>query len=129
MFRLGMRETTQKTQEPIPIPDLRKNIFLLVLEFLYTGNVDIDADHAIELYAAADMYGLTHLQDICASILRRGLTPEKVGMLLRMASESNFPELKDICLKYVVENLPQVSKTDGLKNASHGLLLEIIQGV
>mmetsp|Transcript_24145 Transcript_24145/g.66907 ORF Transcript_24145/g.66907 Transcript_24145/m.66907 type:complete len:608 (-) Transcript_24145:79-1902(-) len=129
MFRLGMRESNQQQQEPIPIPGLTKKIFLLILEFLYTGVVDIHVDQAIDLYVAADMYGLTRLQDKCASTLHRNLTPERAGLLLRTADESRFPELKDICLRYVVENLPVVSKTNGLKDVSHALLLEIIRGV
>lgn len=127
MFCTMLRLGTQ-TQDPIPIPDVRREIFLKVLEFLYTGIVDVEIEHTVELYSTANKYGLARLKDKCANLLQQNLTPDKAGLMLGKAEDSNFPELKRICMKFVVENLALVSKTDGLKHANQTLLLEIIQG-
>ena len=123
MFRSGMRESTERV---IPIPNMSRAVFLLLMEYLYTDAVKIDLEHAVGLYIAADLYNLDRLRDMCCFVVRRNLNPENSGPLLEAATENHCQVLKDICMKYVVENFDIVSKTDGIKNVSHGVLLEIL---
>jgi hypothetical protein len=125
MFGSGMRESTQQV---IHIPNVSKDSFLLLLHYLYTDKVKMGIDHALELYNLADLYGLRKLQDLCCASVRQNLTIEKAGPLLQKAAEHPCEPLKTICMKFVVANFPEVSKTDGMKQVSHGLLLEIVAG-
>jgi hypothetical protein len=36
-----------------------------VLEYLYTDDVDIQLDEAMELFVAADLFGIPQLQSMC----------------------------------------------------------------
>jgi RCC1 and BTB domain-containing protein len=123
MFRSGMRESTERI---VHIPHISRTIFLLLLEYLYTDSVKIEVEHAVELYIAADLYNLDRLRDMCCFTIRRNLNPQNSGPLLETATEHHCQALKDICMKYVVENFDSVSKTDGIKNVSHSVLLEIL---
>jgi RCC1 and BTB domain-containing protein len=62
MFRSGMRESTERV---IPIPNISRQAFLQLLEYLYTDSVKIELELSVELYIAADLYHLERLRDMC----------------------------------------------------------------
>mmetsp|Transcript_53125 Transcript_53125/g.60193 ORF Transcript_53125/g.60193 Transcript_53125/m.60193 type:complete len:609 (-) Transcript_53125:2595-4421(-) len=123
MFRSGMRESVERT---VPIADISMNVFLLLLEYIYTDSIKIDVEHAIGLYIASDIYQLDRLRDMCCTVVRRNLNAENAGTLVQTADENHCAILRDVCVTYIVENFDVVSKTDGIKQISHGLLLEIL---
>lgn len=123
MFRSGMRESVEKT---IPIPEISRQVFLLLLEYIYTDSVKIDVEHAIGLYIASDIYQLDRLREMCCTVVKRNLNAENAGPLVQMADEKHCPVLRDICMAYIVEHFDVVSKTESIKQVSHGLLLEIL---
>ena len=123
MFRSGMREASERM---VPIPDISRKVFLLLLEYIYTDAVKVDVENAIELYIASDIYQLDRLKDMCCTVVRRNLNAENAGPLLESASENHCQILREVCMTYIVENFDVVSKTDGIKQVSHSLLLEIL---
>lgn len=52
-----MAYTVYRASE-IKIPEIRHAIFLSFLEFVYTDHVDISYDSAMELFQAADRFGM-----------------------------------------------------------------------
>jgi hypothetical protein len=88
--------------------------------------VKIDVENSIELYIAADLYRLERLRDMCCTVVRRNLSAENSGPLVQLAAEAHCQVLKDICMSYVGENFDVVSKTEGIKQVNHSLLLEIL---
>lgn len=123
MFRSGMRESVERT---ISIPNISKKVFLMLLEYIYTDSVKIQVDDAIDLYIAADLYHLERLRDMCCTVVRRNLSSENSGPLLQLAADAHCHVLKEVCLNFIVENFDIVSKTEGIKQVSHTLLLEIL---
>lgn len=123
MLRSGMRESVEGV---IPIPNIRRSVFLLLLEYIYCDTVKVPPDQAIELYICADQYNVERLRDICCNVVRRHLKPENAGPLLQAASEHHCLALKEHIMKYVVDNFDAFSRTDGIRHVSHQLLLEII---
>ena len=96
------------------------------MEYIYTDSVKIDVENAIELYIASDIYQLERLRDMCCTVVRRNLNAENAGPLLESAAENHCQILREVCMTYIVENFDIVSKTDGIKQVSHSLLLEIL---
>ena len=140
MFRSGMRESVERV---IAIPNVRKKVFLLLLEYLYTdtlvttttapssnggggGGFGIEMDCCVELYICADLYHLDRLRDLCFATIRRYLTADNAGPLLQTASDLHCHVLKDWIMTFVVEQFDKVSKTQGIQHVSHALLLEIL---
>jgi len=123
MFRSGMRESTECT---VHIPDTSKDVFLLFLEYLYTDTVSVAPNRAIELFVAADLYGVDRLRSICAAVVRRALGPNNAAEMLRCADEARCEALKNMCIEYFVGNFDAVSKSEGIRIVSHPLLLEIL---
>lgn len=123
MLRSGMRESVEGV---IPIPNIRRAVFLLLLEYIYCDSVKVPVEDAIELYICADLYDLEKLRDVCCNVVRRHLSPENAGLLLQAATEHHCQVLKEHIMKYVVDNFDTFSRTDGIRHVSHQLLLEII---
>eukprot|EP00934_Nitzschia_sp_Nitz4_P006496 Nitzschia sp. Nitz4//scaffold145_size56662//25408//27333//NITZ4_006557-RA/size56662-snap-gene-0.86-mRNA-1//1//CDS//3329536577//6486//frame0 len=123
MFRSGMRESIERA---VVIPDMSRAVFLLLLEYIYADSVKIEVEHAVPLYIAADLYQLERLRDMCCTVVRRNLNAENAGPLLQSADENHCPILREVCLTFVVDNFDVVSKTDGITQVSHSLLLEIL---
>lgn len=123
MLRSGMRESVEGV---IPIPNIRRAVFLLLLEFIYCDSVKVPLEESIELYIAADLYDLERLRDVCCTVVRRHLSPENAGPMLQSASENHCQVLKEHIMKYVVDNFDNFSRTDSIRHVSHHLLLEII---
>lgn len=123
MLRGGFRESVERV---VTIDHLTTDVFLLLLEYLYTDSVKVDVEHAIGLYIAADIYRLDCLRDICCTILKRNLNVENSGPLLQMADANHCTALKDACVNYILKNFDVVSKTEGIKQVSHSLLLELL---
>jgi RCC1 and BTB domain-containing protein len=116
MFRSGFRESTEQS---ITIPDTKRQVFLLLLEYIYTDSVKVELEHAIDLYIASDLYQLERLRDICCTVVRRSLTAENAGPLMQHASDAHCQVLKEACMAYIVDNFDVVTKTDGIKQVSH----------
>ena len=47
MFTSGMRESSE---EEIPIIEIRHAVFVMVLEYIYTGRVDITEETVVGMY-------------------------------------------------------------------------------
>eukprot|EP00339_Tiarina_fusa_P026374 CAMPEP_0117080634 /NCGR_PEP_ID=MMETSP0472-20121206/56880_1 /TAXON_ID=693140 ORGANISM="Tiarina fusus, Strain LIS" /NCGR_SAMPLE_ID=MMETSP0472 /ASSEMBLY_ACC=CAM_ASM_000603 /LENGTH=577 /DNA_ID=CAMNT_0004808331 /DNA_START=392 /DNA_END=2125 /DNA_ORIENTATION=+ len=92
MFRSGMRESVERM---VPIPDISRQVFILLLEYIYTDSVKIDVENAIELYIASDIYQLERLRDMCCTVVRRNLNAENAGPLLQSASENHCQILRE----------------------------------
>ena len=86
MFRSGMRESTERV---IPISsDIRKSIFLLLLEYIYTNTVlsGVPVEAAFELWELAEMHGLKKLQGMCCASVKCNLNVENAAPMLQMAA-------------------------------------------
>lgn len=124
MFRSGMKESLEGK---IRIPDVSRGAFLLLLEYLYVDSIEnLRVDKAVELYMLADLYRLETLRDMCKNVVKRYLNVENSGPLLQEAAEVHCTVLKDIIIAFIVENFDVVSKTEGIKQVSHSILLEIL---
>ena len=118
-----MRESVERK---VPIPNMSKEIFLLLLEYIYTDSVKVELEHAVDLFIAADLYQMERLRSVCRTVVKRHLNTENAAPLLQAASENHCQVLKEVCMSYIVDNFDVVSKTEGIKDVSHPLLLEIL---
>merc|ERR1712127_1109032 len=95
MFRSGMRESVERE---IPIPNISKVVFLLLMEYLYTDSVKVDLENSVELYMISDLYQLERLRDICSSVVKRNLTFENAPMVLQSSADAHCQTLKEISM-------------------------------
>jgi len=127
IFRSSKKEAKEDSIISIS-DDVRHHIFLLFLQYLYTDQIKVELDDAVELYFLANVYGLPTLRDKCFDSVQRLLTIEKLGRVLCMSSEKDCEELRIFCLDFARKNFALVSETEGIKEVGFDLLLEIVRG-
>ncbi|KAK4257923.1 hypothetical protein QN277_007447 [Acacia crassicarpa] len=71
MFDGGYRE---KDARDIEIPNIRWEVFELMMRFIYTGSVDVTQDIAQDLLPAADQYLLEGLKRLCEYTIAQALS-------------------------------------------------------
>ena len=123
MFKSGMRETTAKE---IVIPNVKHTAFLALLRYLYSDVVTADAEVAIELYAAADMYNIERLKRSCEVMVQKQIDRESAPRLLQIADQMHAVKVRDVILTFIVRNFDEVSKTAGFGALSRELIIEIL---
>lgn len=88
----------------ILITDITPETFLLLLEYIYTDDINMTNVTAIEdlleLYYAAKKYLLTVLQLRCIELIRSSLRHDNILRAIDMAVAMNIPELLDVTVGF-----------------------------
>ena len=123
MFRSDMRESRENE---VHVRDCSKAVFLLLLEYLYMGEIDIGMEDAIELYVLSDRYQEIDLSRQCLEVIERGLTPSNAFELLAEADGLCLDALKNVCMEYVVSHYGKSIKKKRLEPLSWSLIAELL---
>lgn len=62
MLYQGMSESTQKD---IVFKDIQFHTLSLLVEYLYTDTLEINAQNVVDLFVAADRFQVTRLRSLC----------------------------------------------------------------
>lgn len=126
-------EMVEKQQGEIKIIDIRPEIFKLVLEFIYSGQISNYKNEEIswyELMLAADKYNIKSLRDICAQKLAENLNPDNAIDTLIIAHRLNNDDLKKESASFIILNKSDIVGTEKLKKLTElniGLILELFK--
>ena len=123
MFKSGMRESRA---DQIEIPNVKHATFLALLRYLYSDVVTADAEIAIELYAAADMYNLERLKRSCEVMVQKQIDMDTAPRLLQIADAMHALPVRDVILIFIVRNFDEVSKAPGFRELSKELIIAIL---
>jgi RCC1 and BTB domain-containing protein len=126
MFRSGMKESIENEVE---VRDCSKGVFLLFLEYLYKGEVDIGMKDATDLYVLSDRYQETDLSSQCLEVIEGGLTNTNAVELLAEADCLGLVALKDICMEYVVSNYGSIEKEALVDSLSRSSMVELLKSL
>lgn len=121
---------SESTQSVVHLEIVRHRIFLVVLEYLYTDEVDIPLDIAMELFVAADLFAIPRLQSMCERRLLESMTVENAATIFHTADVHSAVSLRDKALGYVLSHFEAVSKTDAFEDMARSnveLVFEILR--
>lgn len=131
----GMRESGgvspgSESANPIELRDIQFDVFLKVLEYLYTDTVrDLSLEAAIHLLVASEQFMLDRLKALCEDCIRREIKLSNVVSILITSHRHNAIGLKDIALDYIIRHMQTEVIMNSLSElkAEPDLLLEIIK--
>ena len=104
-------EMIESRASEIAINDVRHPIFLALLEYLYTDNVDIALDIAMELFQAADQFGVERLKRMCESKMLASIHVENAATIFHAADQHAAKSLREKCLNSILTNFDAVTRT------------------
>ncbi|GLT52748.1 hypothetical protein SLA2020_260700 [Shorea laevis] len=106
MFDGGYRERDAKAVE---IPNIRWEVFELMMRFIYTGSVDVNIDIAQDLLRAADQYLLNGLKRLCECTIAQDITVENVSLMYELADAFNAMTLREACILFILNQFERLS--------------------
>lgn len=121
MFCSGMAEASNPR---IELADIKYDICITMMEYIYTGRCNITSDNAVDLLIASDKYLLPSLAKRCEDGLIRAITPANVKGLLELAHVHSRAQLKQRCFALIEKyqtTLYQDMKKDIVKDLAQEL--------
>ncbi|WVZ05548.1 hypothetical protein V8G54_018894 [Vigna mungo] len=107
------------------IPNIKWDVFELMMRFIYTGTVDVSVDMAKDLLKAADQYLLDGLKRICECAIVQEISLENVVQLYKMAEDFNATSLGNACILFMLEKFDVLSREPWYSTVIHHVLPNI----
>jgi len=106
-----MNDMREKATKVIKLEDVEPDVFRAILNHMYGGEISnfTDQEKASKILKAADEYELLELKQKCEKNLCSHLTIHNCLDHLITADLHNATNLKDLAVKYVVENAQEVT--------------------
>ncbi|XP_015598236.1 actin-binding protein IPP [Cephus cinctus] len=123
MFTGGLVE---EQQESVEIRSVSADILSRLVDFIYTGNVDITQDNVQELFAAADMLELDEVVAGCIDYLQQQLHYSNALGIYRFAEAHNRVDLSETALRFIEVNFPLVSREEEFLDLPKELLVRLV---
>jgi leucine-zipper-like transcriptional regulator 1 len=127
LFLGQMREATMDT---IPIEQVRFDIFLMVLEYLYTDQLGITFGNAMELFEAADLFCIHRLKTMCEKRMLQSIHVENAATIFHAADIHSATGLREKTKKYILSHFEEVSRTTAFMDMGRSnieLVFELLQ--
>ncbi|XP_066454109.1 BTB/POZ domain-containing protein 19 isoform X1 [Eleutherodactylus coqui] len=125
--RMFLQQRPPEVQVPFVLADVQPEVFLAVLEFIYTNSVTLDGLLALEVLTAAVEYGLTDLRKLCVDFISRTLTVDMACEALQAAVTYGQNDLRQRCLAFIELHTEEILKTQGFRELSDLGIVSILQ--
>jgi leucine-zipper-like transcriptional regulator 1 len=114
----------------IVIGDVRYAAFIQVLEYVYSDEVEVTPEIAMELFQAADRFGLERLKRICENCMIASITIDSAANVFYAADIHNAVSLKQKALNFILKHFDEVSRTPSFEEVIRNnvdLIFEILR--
>ncbi|XP_071985229.1 BTB/POZ domain-containing protein 19 isoform X1 [Engystomops pustulosus] len=120
-------QTPKEMQVPFILADVQPEVFLAVIEFIYTNSVTLDSVIVLEVLTAAVEYGLTELRKLCVDFIGQTLTVELACEALQAAVTYGQGDMRQKCLGFIELYTQEIIKTQSFRELSDLGLVSILQ--
>ena len=108
----------EKREGVIRLKETTKTVMEEILEFLYTGYVEVTEDNAFELITQADYFLIPSLQALSSKFIVQTLDVSNCFMVYNFAINYHGEELKNGVRDFILANFVAVSATEDFLNVS-----------
>merc|ERR1719197_1557416 len=99
----------ESVQKKIQIKNITYEGFLSLLEYLYTDDLEIRLDMAMDLFVAADQFGVDRLKKLCEKKILVSINTENVATILQAANMHHALSLRQSCMDFILTHFDTVS--------------------
>lgn len=124
MFESSMQEAAQKD---VTLRGCIASAVKSLVEFVYTGTVEVTVNNAQDLLVTANMFGLPSIVDCCARFIAKHISPANCLGIREFAVIHNLEELHKQAAAYSVENFSKVSRQDEFVALSLSQVVELVR--
>lgn len=119
-------EFNENKEKVVKLHSINYQILKTLVDFIYTGKIEIDQINVQELLAAADMLQLPDVVCGCAQYLCRELHPTNALGILRFAEAHNCKELGESAIGFINSHFPEVAEHEEILEISQQMLTRLI---
>ncbi len=134
MFENDFSESTSTNSASVLIPEIASDIFLLLMTYLYTDEIEsaekLDFQKAMNVFIAADRFGIERLKRICEQAILLDIAPENACEIFHAADLHNAMILRKKSLEFILRHYDVVVKTEAFEELARSnieLALELIR--
>ncbi|KAL3869284.1 hypothetical protein ACJMK2_041987 [Sinanodonta woodiana] len=109
------------------LSDMNLDVFLAMLEFLYTNCITLTPKIAIEMLATSLEYGLDDMRKLCCEYLEENLGVQNACDCMQAAVTYGQEELKKSSLTFIEQHTDNVFKSKAFQELSEDALVEIMK--
>lgn len=124
MFTCGMRESTQ---EEIELKDIEPQAMELLIEFAYTGEIEVTTGNVQDLLPAAGILQLRDLKVACCEFLSDHMDVTNCLGIKQFADMHSCPDLVKKSNRFIIRKFSDVVKTDEFLEIPHNVLSELLK--
>jgi BTB/POZ domain/Kelch motif len=117
-FRAMLTGFAESKQQRITLQGVTRSVMLAVLQFLYANSAPVDADSAVDVMLAAQMWNLPELSRLCEARLERELSLSTAIGLFELADTYHASALRRVVFRFIVTNWPHIFRSDAFTRAS-----------
>ncbi|CAH1773514.1 unnamed protein product [Owenia fusiformis] len=112
---------------PFVLSDITPDIFLAVMEYIYTGCVSLTGKIAIDVLGSSIEYGLDELRKLCNQYLVENLSINNACDAMQAAVTYGQDDLRAESMCYIEENTQNVFKSKSFHEMSEEALSVVLQ--
>jgi leucine-zipper-like transcriptional regulator 1 len=127
---LFLGEMMESKMSTVRIEQVSHPIFLQVLEYLYTDQLRIPLESAMELFEAADLFCIPRLKTMCEKRMLQSINVDNAAAIFHAADMHSALALRQKAKKYIMSHFELISKTASFEEMGRrniDLLFELLQ--
>lgn len=124
LFSGGMRESEK---EEVEILGVDRDIFDVLLDFIYTGVISVTVDNVQELMVAADMLQLTEVVSICGEFLKGHMDSSNCVGIFQFLEQIACMDILEFTENYIHVHFLEVCTTEDFKGLSKDQLVKLLR--
>lgn len=117
----------KESEGEIKLHDIPYELFMNLLEFMYSDQINLNLRLMFDLLALADWFGVQSFKEKSDILLTTYISVNTVCYIFKYANEYNLAWLKETCLVYMEENYDEVIYSPGFEELDKDEMLKIIR--
>lgn len=126
-FAMFISNMAEHDKDTVDIGGVSHEIFSVLLDFIYSGEIKVTEDNCEELFIAADMFSIKEIISICSKFLKEKLQPENCIGIYKFADTVSCSFLKREAESYIHKNFLKVTQEEEFLNLEKKALLHILE--
>lgn len=123
MFQGNWKESKDTTLE---IEQFSYPVYKAFLEYLYTDELNLGTEEAVELLDLANAYCEPQLKKRCESLIQMGINIDNVCMLYATALKFDAQELESFCFRFSLNHMTAVIQSESFDHLEERVLKDFI---
>ncbi|KAJ5079957.1 btb-domain-containing protein [Anaeramoeba ignava] len=108
LFNSKMKEYQENK---LILKDVSSSILFPILNYFYSGKIEINLENAIEILIFSSKYLIDELIEICSNFIKNNFQFETIVDILKLSESMDFNQLLDFAYKFILENFEKFIKT------------------